>query len=56
MERWEQMLADELGDRVLAEIVRLTGDGLFGEALATGSPPSPDRVDRMISYFISRSS
>jgi AcrR family transcriptional regulator len=58
VKRWERMLADELGDRLLAEIVRLTGDGLFGEALVTGSPPAPDRVDRLIGYFrsaISRS-
>lgn len=54
--RWERMLADELGDPVLAEIVRLTGDGLFGEALATGSPPPPARVDRIVRYLRSRSS
>lgn len=50
--RWETLIADEVGDRVRAEVVRLTGDGLFGEALATGMPPSADRVDRLIAHLL----
>ncbi len=51
IERWQRLLADELGDSVLAEVVRLTGDGLFAEALMTGRPPAPERVDRLIGHF-----
>ncbi|MGZ5403892.1 MAG: hypothetical protein ACXWDL_04530, partial [Nocardioides sp.] len=33
--RWETLIADEVGDAVRAEVVRLVGDGLFVEALVT---------------------
>jgi AcrR family transcriptional regulator len=46
--RWQDLIAEEVGDRVQAEVVRLVGDGLFGEALLTGAPPSADRVERLV--------
>ena len=49
--RWEALIAAELGDPVRAEVVRLVGDGLFGEALVTGVPPSPERVDRLVAHL-----
>lgn len=49
--RWEDLIAAELGDPVRAEVVRLVGDGLFGEALVTGAPPSPDRVARLVAHL-----
>lgn len=49
--RWQRMLTDEVGDDVLGEVVRLTGDGLFSEALVTGAPPDRERVDRLVAWF-----
>ncbi|HSU01426.1 MAG TPA: TetR/AcrR family transcriptional regulator [Nocardioides sp.] len=49
--RWEDLITEEVGDAVLAEVVRLTGDGLFGEALVTGTAPSPERLDRLVALF-----
>jgi AcrR family transcriptional regulator len=49
--RWEGMIAEELGDPVRAEVVRLVGDGLFGEALITGTPPPADRVQRLVAHL-----
>lgn len=51
-DRWEAIIAEEVGNPVQAEVVRLTGDGLFAEALATGVPPSADRVDRLIEHLL----
>ena len=44
---WQRMIADELGDPTQAEVARLVGDGLFSEALLTGTPPSPERLKRL---------
>lgn len=49
--RWEALIAEELGDPVRAEVVRLVGDGLFGEALVTGTPPSPERIERLVTHL-----
>lgn len=49
--RWEAMIADEVGDPVRAEVVRLVGDGLLAEALLTGTPPAADRVERLIVHL-----
>ncbi|WP_322921599.1 TetR/AcrR family transcriptional regulator [Nocardioides renjunii] len=49
--RWEALIADELGDPVRAEVVRLVGDGLFGEALVTGAAPSAERVERLVAHL-----
>lgn len=49
--RWEGLIADEVGDPVRAEVVRLVGDGLLAEALLTGTPPPADRVERLIAHL-----
>ena len=50
--RWQSMIAEELGDPVRAQVVRLVGDGLFSESLVTGKPPSPDLLDALIAHLI----
>ena len=42
--RWEQLIADEVGDPLLARIIRLVGDGLALNAL-TGVPAAVDAAD-----------
>ena len=49
--RWEALIADEVGDPVRAEVVRLTGDGLFAEALLTGVAPATERVERLVAHL-----
>lgn len=49
--RWEALIADEVGDAVRAEVVRLVGDGLFAEALITGIAPAVERVERLIEHL-----
>src|SRR3712207_598738 len=49
--RWERLIAEELGDPVRAEVVRLVGDGLFGEALIAGTPPAAERVERLVAHL-----
>lgn len=49
--RWEKLIAQELGDPVRAEVVRLVGDGLFGEALVTGTAPAAERVERLVAHL-----
>lgn len=49
--RWEALIAEELGDPVRAEVVRLVGDGLFGEALVTGAPPTAERIERLVTHL-----
>ena len=49
--RWEALITEEVGDPVRAEVVRLTGDGLFAEALLTGVPPAPERVERLVEHL-----
>lgn len=46
--RWEAMIAEELGDPVQAQIVRLVGDSLFVESLLGGAPIPADRVARLV--------
>lgn len=53
--RWEAIIAEEVGDPLRAEVVRLTGDGLFAEALATGVRPSPDRLARLTAHLLAAS-
>jgi AcrR family transcriptional regulator len=43
-DRWQDMLTEELGDPVLAETVRLVGDGLYLGALVGARPPDPARL------------
>lgn len=49
--RWEALIAADVGDPVRAEVIRLTSDGLFAESLASGTPPDPDRVERLIAHL-----
>ena len=49
--RWETLIADEVGDVVRAEVVRLVGDGLFVEALVTGVPPAIERIERLVAHL-----
>ena len=49
--RWEALIAAELGDPVRAEVVRLVGDGLFGEALITGTPPTSERIETLVTHL-----
>lgn len=49
--RWEALIAAEVGDPVRAEVARLAGDGLFAEALLTGTPPAADRVERLVTHL-----
>lgn len=50
--RWQSMIADELGDPVRAQVVRLVGDGLFGESLVTGTPPSAEMLDELVAHLV----
>lgn len=50
--RWQSMIAEELGDPVRAQVVRLVGDGLFGESLVTGEPRSADLLDELVAHLI----
>ena len=52
VKRWELMIAEELGDPVRAQVVRLVGDGLFSQALITGSPPPADLLDELVAHLI----
>lgn len=49
--RWEALIAEEVGDPVRAEVVRLAGDGLFAEALLTGVPPAAERIQRLVEHL-----
>ena len=49
--RWQTMIAEEVDDPVQAEVVRLVGDALFGEALLTGVAPEAERVERLVTHL-----
>lgn len=51
VERWQQLLTDELGDPTRAEVVRLVGDGLLLQSL-TGTPPEPADVDALADHLL----
>ena len=50
-ERWEGLIAAELGSPVAAQAVRLVGDGLFVQALV-GAPPLPQQVEALVAYLL----
>ncbi len=50
--RWQSMIAEEVGDPVRAQVVRLVGDGLFSESLVTGRPPSARLLDELVAHLI----
>ncbi|MFC7724275.1 hypothetical protein ACFQW6_04100 [Nocardioides sp. GCM10028917] len=51
IERWEGLIADELGSAIRAEVIRLVGDGLFVESLF-GDPPSAKRINDLIAHLV----
>ncbi len=50
VERWEMLIAAELGSAVRAEVVRLVADGLFVESLL-GSPPPAERIETLVEHL-----
>lgn len=50
--RWEALMAKELGDPLRARVVRLVGDGLFGESLVSGQPPAADLLDQLVEHLV----
>ncbi len=50
-QRWEQLLADELGDPVRAQVVRLVGDGLLLQSLS-GTPPEAATVAALADHLL----
>ena len=53
IERWEGLIAAELGSPVRAEVVRLVGDGLFVESLF-GEEPSAQRIEGIVAHLLGR--
>lgn len=51
VERWELLIAAELGSPIRAEVVRLVADGLFAESLV-GPPPPRERVDALVAHLL----
>lgn len=50
--RWQAMIADEVGDPVRAQVVRLVGDGLFAESLVTGRAPAGELLDALVAHLV----
>lgn len=50
-EQWQELLVDELGDALHAEVVRLVGDGLLLQSL-TGTPPAPASVEALADHLL----
>lgn len=50
-ERWQRLLADELGDVLHASVVRLVGDGLLLQSLS-GTPPEPASVEALADHLL----
>jgi AcrR family transcriptional regulator len=53
--RWAEMIEAEVGDPVHADVIRLTGDGLFLDALR-GDPPTAKRVDGLVAHLLGSNS
>ena len=51
VERWQQLLTDELGDALHAHVVRLVGDGLLLQSLS-GTPPEPASVEALADHLL----
>jgi AcrR family transcriptional regulator len=49
--RWQQLLTDELGDALRAQVVRLVGDGLLLHSLS-GTPPEPATVEALADHLL----
>ena len=50
-ERWQQLLTDELGDAMRAQVLRLVGDGLLLQSL-TGTPPEAASVEALADHLL----
>lgn len=50
-EQWQQLLVEELGDALHAEVVRLVGDGLLLQSL-TGTPPAAASVEALADHLL----
>ncbi|MGW5649210.1 TetR/AcrR family transcriptional regulator [Saccharopolyspora sp. NPDC003752] len=50
--RWSELLTDYIGDPVLAETVRLVGDGLYLSALSGLPRPDPDLLRRVFDRIL----
>lgn len=51
VDRWETLIAAELGSPLRAEVVRLVADGLFVESLL-GAPPPPERIETLVAHLV----
>lgn len=48
VQRWERMIADEVGDAARAQVIRLVGDGLAANVIAGLEPtPSASQMDAL---------
>ncbi|MER7015596.1 TetR/AcrR family transcriptional regulator [Saccharopolyspora sp. NPDC000359] len=52
--RWSELLTDYIGDPVLAEIVRLVGDGLYLSALSGLPRPDPDLLRQVFDRLLAQ--
>lgn len=50
--RWGELLHEELGDPVLAEIILRAGDGLYMSAIAGLPQPDPELARRMTDHLV----
>ncbi|GAA4912550.1 TetR/AcrR family transcriptional regulator [Streptomonospora salina] len=53
-EQWSRLLHEELGDPVLAETIRLVGDGLYLSAIAGLPQPDPRLLERVLEHLTAR--
>ena len=52
LERWERLIADEVGDPIRAHVIRLVGDGLAMNAFAGTGTPSEDELARLEEHLV----
>lgn len=50
-QRWQQLLTEEVGDAVRAQVLRLVGDGLLLQSL-TGTPPTAASVEVLADHLL----
>ncbi|WP_046471773.1 TetR/AcrR family transcriptional regulator [Allosalinactinospora lopnorensis] len=53
-DHWSQLLREEVGDPVLAETIRLVGDGLYLSAIMGLPQPEPEVVRRLTDRLIAQ--
>ena len=51
IERWEVLIAHEVGDPVHAEVIRLVADGLFVESMHSAPAPKA-RIDGIVAHLL----